>query len=100
MVDEFSISGLDFTEGEPLSKGGIIKLITGTIIFLVLFTVALAIYTGAIDPALAAGDALNASGVPLGGLFASDGVVFVIIMASFFLVMVLASTKFMSGKPK
>ena len=49
---------------------------------IVLLVVTLLLYSELVPEAQAAGDSLNASGVPLGNLFVSDGVVFVIVMAA------------------
>lgn len=76
---------------KQLGKKGIgTGTLTAVIIALVLVTVLFFVAAELVPEAQAAGDALNASGVPLGGLFAGDGVVFVIIMASILLVVVLA----------
>jgi hypothetical protein len=67
------------------------KAIMGIILLVVLFL----LYAELIPTAQTAGDSLNASGVPLGSLFTSGGVVFVIIMAS---LIVLVVRKFSAGK--
>ena len=55
---------------------------------IVLLVVIFKAYAVLVPEAQTAGDELNASGVPLGGLFSSDGVVFLIIMAALILVIV------------
>jgi len=74
------------------------KLNTGmlntAILGLVLVTVLFQLYSQLVPTAQTAGDTLNASGVPLGNLFTSSGVVFVIIMASLIILVVKA---FMPG---
>ncbi len=72
------------------SKAG--RLTTDTlneaILAIVLITVIFLVYADLVPEAQAAGDELNASGVPLGGLFTGTGVVFVIIMAALLIVIV------------
>lgn len=60
------------------------------ILAIVLLVVLFQLYAELVPEAQAAGDTLNASGVPLGNLFTSDGVVFVIIMAALIIVVVRA----------
>lgn len=77
-----------------LGKKGLgTSILTTIIIALVLVTVLFFVAAELVPEAQSAGDALNASGVPLGGLFAGDGVIFVIIMAAILLVVVLAFLK-------
>ena len=75
------------------------KLTTGTLSFailaIVLLTVLFQLYADLLPTAQAAGDTLNASGVPLGNLFVGTGIVFLIIMAALILLVVKA---FMPGK--
>ena len=54
------------------------KMLAGAIESIVLLVVILLLYSVLVPEAQTAGDTLNASGVPLGSLFASNGVVFVI----------------------
>ena len=65
------------------------------IIGIVLIVVLFQLYSALVPEAQAAGDSLNASGVPLGSLFTGSGVVFIIIMASLVVVVV---RSFMPGK--
>lgn len=78
------------------SKEG--KLGTSTIqtaiLAIVLLVVLFQLYATLVPEAQSSGDTLNQSGVPLGGLFAAGGVVFVIIMAS---LAVLVVKSFMPG---
>jgi len=60
------------------------KAVTGIILLVVLFK----LYAILMPEAQTAGNELNSSGVPLGSLFASDGVVFVILMAALVLLIV------------
>jgi len=70
------------------------KMLAGAIESIVLLVVILLLYSVLVPEAQTAGDTLNASGVPLGSLFASNGVVFVIIMAALILVIIAAFLKF------
>ena len=74
------------------------KLNTGVlntaILAIILLVVLFQIYAELVPEAQTAGDTLNATGVPLGGLFTSEGVVFVIIMAALLILVVKA---FMPG---
>jgi len=63
-------------------------LIEKAILGIVLLIVALQLYATLVPTAQAAGTALNATGVPLGSLFVSNGVIFVIIMAALLLTVV------------
>jgi hypothetical protein len=69
-----------------LSEGMLTKAIIGIVLLVVLFQ----LYSVLVPEAQTAGDTLNASGVPLGGLFTGSGIVFVIIMASLVIVVVRA----------
>ena len=63
---------------------------------LVLLVVIFKGYAVLVPEAQAAGDELNASGVPFGSLFSSNGVVFIIIMSALLLLIfksVMAKTK-------
>jgi len=60
-------------------------MIEKAILGIVLLIVLLQLYATLVPTAQAAGDALNATGVPLGSLFVSSGVIFVIIMAALLL---------------
>lgn len=64
------------------------------IIGIVLLVVLFQLYAALVPEAQAAGNQLNSSGVPLGSLFTSSGVVFIIIMAALVIAVVLA---FMPG---
>ena len=55
---------------------------------LVLLVVLFQLYADLVPEAQSAGDTLNASGVPLGSLFVSSGIVFVIIMAALVILVV------------
>lgn len=70
------------------------NVIEKAILAIVLLVVLLQLYATLIPEAQTAGDALNASGVPLGGLFVAGGVIFVIIMAA---LVILVVKSFMSG---
>ena len=58
------------------------------ILAIVLLVVLFELYSDLVPVAQAAGDDLNASGVPLGGLFVGTGVVFVLIMAALIILVV------------
>lgn len=74
------------------SKAGNLStsLINQAILALILLVVLFLLYAELVPQAQAAGDSLNATGVPLGGLFTSQGVVFVIIMAALIILVVRA----------
>ena len=55
---------------------------------IILLVVAFKVYATMLPEAQTAGDELNSSGVPLGSLFASSGVVFLIIMAALIILIV------------
>jgi len=65
-------------------------MLSGAITAIVLLVVLFKLYEVLVPEAQTAGDALNATGVPLGSLFTSSGVVFVIIMAALVISVVLA----------
>lgn len=67
-----------------LGTGTISAMILGLVLVVVLFQMAATL----VPEAQTAGDTLNESGVPLGGLFVSGGVIFIIIMAGLLLVVV------------
>lgn len=73
-----------------LGKRG--KLGTNTlntaILAIVMMVLIFKLYAALVPEAQAAGDDLNASGVPLGSLFTSGGVIFIILMAGLLLVIV------------
>jgi len=69
-------------------------MLNTAILGLVLVTVLFQLYAQLVPEAQTAGDTLNASGVPLGSLFTSSGVVFVIIMAA---LIILVVKSFMPG---
>ena len=75
-------------------KGLAPNVIQTAILSLVLLVVLFQLYSTLVPEAQAAGDALNASGVPLGALFSSSGVVFIIIMAA---LIILVVRSFMGG---
>ena len=58
------------------------SILNTAILAIVLLVVLFQLYAQLVPEAQAAGDQLNASGVPLGALFAGQGIVFVIIMAA------------------
>ena len=79
-----------------MRKGGLNPgMINTAILSIVLLVVLFQLYATLIPTAQTAGNTLNASGVPLGSLFISTGVVFVIIMAALVIVIV---KSFMPGK--
>ena len=67
-----------------LGTGMINQAIMGIVLLVVLFK----LYAQLVPEAQTAGQELNDSGVPLGSLFSSDGIVFVIIMAALVIVVV------------
>ena len=67
-----------------LSTAMLNTAILGIVLLVVLFQ----LYSDLVPEAQTAGDELNASGVPLGSLFTSSGVVFIIIMAALVIVVV------------
>ena len=69
-----------------LGTGVLNTAILGIVLLVVLFQ----LYATLIPEAQSAGDTLNASGVPLGGLFTSGGIVFIIIMAALVILVVKA----------
>lgn len=69
------------------------KWIYGIILLVVLFKVVAQLLPEAQD----AGDELNSSGVPLGSFFASDGIVFLVIMAG---ILILVVRSYMKGGKK
>ncbi len=75
-------------------KGLSTNIIQTAILSLVLLVVLFQLYASLVPTAQAAGDELNASGVPLGGLFVSSGIVFLIIMAA---LIILVVKSFMGG---
>lgn len=74
-----------------ISTGMINNAILGIVLLVVLFK----LYAVLVPEAQTAGDELNASGVPLGSLFTSNGVIFLIIMVALIIVVV---KSFMKGK--
>jgi len=76
-------------------KGALQSGILNTaILSIVLLVVLFQLYAELMPEAETAGDALNESGVPLGSLFVSGGIVFLIIMAALVILVVKA---FMPG---
>ncbi len=73
-----------------LNTGVLNTAILGIVLLVVLFQ----LYANLVPEAQTAGNTLNASGVPLGSLFVSGGVVFVIIMAA---LVILVVKSFMPG---
>lgn len=67
-----------------ISTGMINQAILGIVLLVVLFK----LYATLVPEAQLAGDELNASGVPLGSLFTSNGVIFLIIMVALVIVVV------------
>ena len=63
-------------------------LLQTAILALVLLVVLFELYAELVPTAQTAGNTLNASGVPMGSLFASSGVVFIIIMAALIVLVV------------
>ncbi len=72
------------------------KFIGGIVGLTVLFILAAAL----VPVAQAAGDDLNASGVPQGDLFASDGVVWDILMIALFVIAIAVAVGLMTGQLK
>jgi len=60
------------------------------IIAIVMLVVLFKLYASLVPEAQAAGDELNATGVPLGSLFTSGGIIFIIIMVALIIVVVSA----------
>lgn len=58
----------------------------------------LKILAATVPEAQAAGNELNASGVPLGSLFTANGVLFIILMVSAFALVVFGAFKYLGGK--
>jgi len=73
-------------KGGKLNTNTLSSAITAIVLLVVLFK----LYASLVPEAQTAGDELNAAGVPLGSLFTSSGVVFVIIMAALIIAVVLA----------
>lgn len=71
------------------------SMISQAITAIVLLVVLFKLYAVLVPEAQTAGDELNASGVPLGGLFTGNGIVFLIIMAALIFVVV---RSFLKGK--
>ncbi len=70
------------------------SVLNTAILAIILLVVLFQLYAELVPEAQSAGNTLNASGVPLGNLFVSNGVVFVIIMAALIILVVKA---FMPG---
>ena len=78
-----------------MKKGGLQSGILNTaILSIVLLVVLFELYAELMPEAMDAGDTLNESGVPLGTLFVSGGIVFLIIMAA---LIILVVKSFMPG---
>jgi len=75
---------------KKLNKAGALgtSTLNTAILAIILLVVLFQIYANLVPTAQTAGNTLNASGVPLGSLFVSTGVVFVIIMAALLIVVV------------
>ncbi len=76
-----------------LSTGMLNQAILAIVLLVVLFK----LYASLIPEAQSAGNELNAAGVPLGSLFTSSGVIFIIIMVALIVVVV---RSFMPGGKK
>ena len=63
-------------------------IITTAIVAIISIVLLFKLYAVLMPEAMTAGDELNASGVPLGSLFVSGGMVFLIIMVALILVVV------------
>lgn len=74
------------------------SVLNTAILAIVLLVILLELYAQLVPEAQAAGDSLNASGVPLGNLFTSQGVIFVIIMAALIILVVNAFLPKTSGR--
>lgn len=72
--------------------------ITNYIIMFVLITVLFLIVANLYPTASAAGNQLNASGVPLGSLFTSGGVIWLVIMAAILLGVVIGALALIKHK--
>lgn len=72
--------------GKKLGTGMLNDAILAIVMIVVLFL----LYAELVPEAQTAGDALNATGVPLGSLFTSSGVIFVVIMAALLIVVITA----------
>jgi hypothetical protein len=90
LIESYKPSFLKSKDGK-LNEATLQTAIVAIVLLVVLFQ----LYATLVPEAQAAGDSLNASGVPLGSLFTSNGVVFVIIMAALIIVVIRA---FMPGK--
>jgi len=75
---------LKTSKAGKLNSGMLNTAILGIVLLVVLFK----LYAELVPEAQTAGDELNESGVPLGSLFTSSGLVFIIIMASLVVVVV------------
>ena len=75
---------LKTSKAGKLNSGMLNTAILGIVLLVVLFK----LYAELVPVAQTAGDELNTSGVPLGSLFTSSGLVFIIIMASLVVVVV------------
>lgn len=64
------------------------SMLNTAILAIVLVTILFELYADLMPVAQAAGDTLNASGVPLGSLFVGTGIVFLIIMAALIILVV------------
>ena len=64
------------------------NILNTSILAIVLLVVLFQLYADLVPEAQAAGDTLNESGVPLGGLFVGRGIVFLIIMAALVILVV------------
>ena len=87
--DREKISTLTIMEFKKSKKGVLAPgILNQAILGLVLLVVLFQLYAQLVPEAQAAVDSLNASGVPLGSLFVSSGIVFVIIMAALVILVV------------
>lgn len=69
-----------------LTTGVLLQSITALILLAILFEV----YAVLVPTVQQSGDALNATGVPFGSFFASNGIVFLIIMAALLIAVIFA----------
>ena len=76
------------------------SMINNAILGIVLLVVLFKLYATLVPEAQTAGDELNASGVPLGNLFTSNGIIFLVIMVALIIVVVRSFLKTGSGKGK
>ncbi len=83
-ISRLTIMELKKSKKGVLAPGILNQAILGLVLLVVLFQ----LYAQLVPEAQAAGNSLNASGVPLGSLFVGSGIVFVIIMAALVILVV------------